>query len=70
MQRRSTSQDISWFLDLKRNGQIDMDPPYQRRSVWNSKDRRFFLDTIFRTLLAEPDSLREQKGLGLAARER
>jgi Protein of unknown function DUF262 len=25
-----------------------MSPPYQRRSVWNPKDRRFFLDTIFR----------------------
>lgn len=39
---------ISWFLDLCHNGQLDLDPPYQRRSVWTSKDRRFFLDTIFR----------------------
>lgn len=48
MQRRSTSQDISWFLDLRRGEQIELNPPYQRRSVWNLKDRRFFLDTVFR----------------------
>ncbi len=48
MQRRSTTQDISWFLDLRRNNQFDLNPPYQRRSVWNLKDRRFFLDTVFR----------------------
>lgn len=48
MQRRSTSQDISWFLDTRRSNQLDLNPPYQRRSVWNLKDRRFFLDTVFR----------------------
>jgi hypothetical protein len=48
MQRRSSTVDVSWFLDLKRNNQLDMSPPYQRRSVWSPKDRRFFLDTIFR----------------------
>jgi hypothetical protein len=48
MDRRPTTQDISWFLDLDRNGQLDLEPPYQRRSVWSPRDRRFFLDTIFR----------------------
>lgn len=48
MVRRVTTQDISWFLDLYRNEQLDLDPPYQRRSVWSPRDRRFFLDTIFR----------------------
>ena len=47
MQRRPSSQDISWFLDLRRHNQLDMEPPYQRKSVWNLKDRRYFLDTIF-----------------------
>lgn len=46
--RRVTTQDLSWFLDLHLNDQIDLEPPYQRRSVWSLKDRRFFLDTIFR----------------------
>jgi hypothetical protein len=48
MDRRVTTQDLSWFLDLYNQGQLDLEPSYQRRSVWNPKDRRFFLDTIFR----------------------
>ncbi len=48
MDRRVTTQDISWFLDLYNQDQLNLDPAYQRRSVWNPKDRRFFLDTIFR----------------------
>lgn len=39
---------ISWFLDVHRYGQLDLEPPYQRRSVWTVKDRKFFLDTVFR----------------------
>ena len=48
MDRRPSTQDITWLLDLHRNGQLDLDPPYQRRSVWTRKDKQFFLDTIFR----------------------
>ncbi|MDA6066804.1 DUF262 domain-containing protein [Idiomarina abyssalis] len=48
MQRRPTTQDISWFLDLNDNGKINLTPPYQRRSVWTRKDRVYFLDTIFK----------------------
>ncbi len=48
IERRVSTQDLSWFLDLDAHGQIDLNPPYQRRSVWSPKDRRFFLDTIFR----------------------
>jgi hypothetical protein len=39
---------LSWFLDVHRYGQLDLEPPYQRRSVWTLKDRKFFLDTVFR----------------------
>lgn len=46
--RRPSTQDISWFLDLNRMGQLDFNPIYQRRSVWSANDRRYFLDTIFR----------------------
>lgn len=46
--RRPSTQDISWFLDLYRMGQLDLNPSYQRRSVWSPNDRRYFLDTIFR----------------------
>jgi len=48
LNRKVNNQDISYFLDLKRNNQLDLDPPFQRRSVWTAKDRRYFLDTIFR----------------------
>ena len=46
--RRASTQDISWFLDLYRVEQLDLNPSYQRRSVWSPSDRRYFLDTIFR----------------------
>jgi hypothetical protein len=48
MQRRPTTQDLTWLLDLHQNNQLDLEPPYQRRSVWTRKDKQFFLDTIFR----------------------
>lgn len=49
MNRRPSTYDLSWLLDLHfQNKQLDLDPPYQRRSVWTLKDRQFFLDTIFR----------------------
>lgn len=54
MRRQPTTQQITWFLDLSRNSQLDLDPPYQRKSVWTLKDRKFFLDTIFRNYPAPP----------------
>lgn len=48
MQRRPSTQDLTWLLDLSQNQQLDLNPPYQRRSVWTRKDKQFFLDTIFR----------------------
>ena len=54
MRRQPTTQQLTWFLDLNRNGQLDLNPPYQRRSVWSAKDKRFFLDTIFRNYPAPP----------------
>ena len=48
LNRRVNNQDVTYFLDLKRNGQLNLNPPFQRRSVWTIKDRRYFLDTIFR----------------------
>jgi hypothetical protein len=48
MQRRPSTQDLTWLIDLYLNKQLDLDPPYQRRSVWTLRDKQFFLDTIFR----------------------
>ncbi len=47
IKRNPTQQDVSWFLDLYKWEQIDLDPPYQRLSIWNKKDKQFFLDTVF-----------------------
>lgn len=54
MTRTIAPQDVSWFLDLNEKGQLDLDPPYQRRSVWTQKDKRFFIDTILNNYPAPP----------------
>lgn len=54
MARSLTTQDISWFLDIHDKGQLNLDPPYQRRSVWSSTDKRFFIDTILNNYTAPP----------------
>jgi hypothetical protein len=53
---------VSWFIDLRRHEQVDLDPPYQRRSVWTLKDRRFFLDTVFRGYPCPPIFLHKTQG--------
>jgi hypothetical protein len=44
--RSPTYQTVAWFLDLARNNQLDLDPPYQRLSFWNQTYRDFFIDTL------------------------
>jgi uncharacterized protein with ParB-like and HNH nuclease domain len=60
MNRRVTPQDVSWFLELANNQQLELDPPYQRRSVWTRKDRQFFLDTVFRGYPCPPIFLHKE----------
>lgn len=47
MARNIAPQDVTWFLDLNERGRLDLSPPYQRRSVWSPKERKYFLDTVF-----------------------
>lgn len=47
IKRNPTQQDLSWFLDLFAWNQIDLNPPYQRNSIWGRSDKTFFLNTIF-----------------------
>ncbi len=54
MARSLSTQDVSWFLDLNGKGQLDLDPPYQRKSVWSPRDRRYFIDTILNNYPAPP----------------
>lgn len=44
--RSPTVQDIDWFNDLETFGRLDLDPPYQRYSVWASSYKQYFIDTI------------------------
>lgn len=46
MPRRQTQQTIAWFWDQYERDRLDLDPPYQRRSVWNQSYRDYFIDTI------------------------
>lgn len=46
MARNIAPLDITWFIDLNTRDLLDLSPPYQRKSVWTPKERRYFLDTI------------------------
>lgn len=46
LERNATSQDVSWFLDLYNQEKLDLNPSYQRKSVWNDKDKEFYIDTV------------------------
>jgi len=48
MSRQPTLQTITWLLNLRKYGQLDLDPPYQRRSVWSLREKQRFIDTIIR----------------------
>jgi hypothetical protein len=48
MDRQPTLQTITWLLNLRRFDQLDLNPPYQRRSVWSLREKQRFLDTILR----------------------
>jgi hypothetical protein len=46
MTRAINFQTVSWFWDLYQRKLLDLDPPYQRRSVWNQNYKDFFIDTV------------------------
>lgn len=46
MTRRHNFQTISWFYDLWTRELLDLDPPYQRRSVWGQPFKDYFVDTV------------------------
>lgn len=46
MTRAINFQTVSWFWDLYQRKLLDLDPPYQRRSVWNQDYKDFFIDTV------------------------
>lgn len=46
MERRHNFQNIAWFNDLYSRKILNLEPPYQRRSVWNQPYKDYFIDTI------------------------
>lgn len=46
MRRKQNFQTISWFWDIFKRELLDLEPPYQRRSVWNQTYKNYFIDTI------------------------
>ena len=50
MRRRPNTQVVQWFLELHARGQLDLDPPFQRRSVWSPAYRRYYVETVLRDL--------------------
>ena len=46
MAKRQNLQTVSWFHDLFKRNLLDLNPPYQRRSVWNQEYKDYFIDTI------------------------
>lgn len=46
LRRRSNTQNISWFADQYSFGRLDLDPPYQRKSIWTLEYKKFFIDTV------------------------
>ena len=44
--RQMNFQGVGWFWDLYQRELLDLDPPYQRRSVWSQPYKDYFIDTV------------------------
>lgn len=62
LNRSHNTQNIAWFVDLINRSRIILDPPYQRRSVWTTQYKKFFIDTIMRDYPAPPIFLNSEVG--------
>lgn len=54
MDRRPNTQSLQWFVDRNASGELDLDPPFQRRSVWSLDYQRYFVDTVLRGYPSPP----------------
>lgn len=46
MERKINVQNLAWFWDLYQRGILDLNPDYQRRSVWPASYKDFYIDTV------------------------
>ncbi|MGL5891255.1 MAG: DUF262 domain-containing protein [Bacteroidia bacterium] len=58
--RRQNFQTLSWFYDIYNRELLELNPPYQRRSVWNQEYKDFFIDTILQNYPAPAIFLYEE----------
>lgn len=58
-----TQYSIADFLNWQRAGSLDLQPAFQRRSVWKPGARSFFIDTVVRGLPAPIIYLRQRLNL-------
>lgn len=58
--KQGNSQTISWFYDLYKRKLLNLDPPFQRRSVWTQKYKDYFIDTILLNYPCPPIFLYEE----------
>jgi hypothetical protein len=47
---KRTLFSVSDFLDWQRQGTLNLDPPFQRRSVWKPGAKSYLVDTVVRGL--------------------
>ncbi|NED65190.1 DUF262 domain-containing protein [Streptomyces sp. SID10244] len=58
--RSSNSVSISNFFEEYTVGKYNMNPPYQRLSVWSEEKKAFFIDSILKNLPIPPVFLRQK----------
>lgn len=58
--RASNNVSISNFYEEYSVGKYNMNPPYQRRSVWSPEKKSFFIDSILKNLPIPPVFLRQK----------
>lgn len=46
MKHTSRAQSIAWFQDHYKAGRLELRPPFQRKPVWNDKQRSFLIESI------------------------
>lgn len=60
MSRNITQHTIAFFWDLRQRKILNLDPSYQRRSVWNEDYKSFFIDTIIGNYPCPPVFLHQE----------
>lgn len=60
LERSSNNISISNFFEEYSVGKYEMDPPYQRLSVWSQEKKAFFIDSILKNLPIPPVFLRQK----------